>query len=200
MSDIRGSGRSLPPSISVYPLQASGDTPPLRVIEGPQTQLNWPATIYLDAEREELYVANDADDSVLIFRATDSGNVAPIRVIKGPKTGIKNPTGIFVDPKNDEVWVSNMGNHSATVYPRTANGDAAPLRIIRSAPVGKQALAIGNPGAVGMTASGRRFWCRIEWPTRRLRPSPGWRRRIQCPRDSLPGKGLCCPHDARHPL
>ena len=80
---------------------------------------------------------------------TDSGDVAPIRVVQGPKTGIKNPTGIFVDLKNDEVWVSNMGNHSATVFPRTANGDVAPLRTIRSAPLGKRALAIGNPGAAG---------------------------------------------------
>ncbi len=56
---------------------------------------------------------------------------------------------MFVDLKNGELWVSNMGNHSATVYPLSANGDVAPLRTIRSAPLGKLALAIGNPGAVG---------------------------------------------------
>ena len=148
-TDVRGSGKFLPPSISVYPLKASGDTPPLRVIEGPNTRLNWPATVSLDQERGDLYVANDADDSVLVFRTTDHGDVAPRRVIKGPQTGIKNPTGVFVDLKNEELWVSNMGNHSATVYPLSANGDVAPLRTIRSAPLGKLALAIGNPGAVG---------------------------------------------------
>lgn len=42
-----------------------------------------------------------------------------------------------------------MGNHTATVYRRTASGNVAPLRTIRSAPLGKLALAIGNPGAVG---------------------------------------------------
>ncbi len=144
---VPGSGKFYPPSITVYSRTASGDTPPLRVIEGLKTQLNWPAAMYLDPEQGELYVANDADDSILVFRATDSGNVAPARVVKGPKTGIKNPTGIFVDMKNDELWVSNMGNHSATVFPREANGDVAPLRTIRSAPLGKLALAIGNPGA-----------------------------------------------------
>jgi len=41
-----------------------------------------------------------------------------------------------------------MGNHSATIYRRTANGNAAPLRTIRSAPQGKVAMAIGNPGGV----------------------------------------------------
>ena len=146
---IAGSGRFEPPAITVYPLKASGDTPPLRVIEGPNTRLNWPAAMSLDQENGELYLANDSDHSILVFRTTDSGNVAPTRIIKGAKTGIKNPTGIFLDLKNDEVWVSNMGNHTATVYRRTASGNVAPLRTIRSAPLGKLALAIGNPGAVG---------------------------------------------------
>jgi hypothetical protein len=137
-----------PPSITVYPLKAQGDTPPLRTIAGEKTRLNWPGHIFVDAERGDLYVANDADHSILVFRETDQGDVAPTRVIKGPKTGLSNPTGLFVDAKNNELFVSNMGNHSATVYARDANGDAAPLRTIRSAPVGKQAQIIGNPGAV----------------------------------------------------
>ena len=148
-SRVSGSGEFQPPSITVYPLKAEGDTAPIRIIEGSRTQLNWPAAMYLDEENGDLYVANDADHSILVFRTTDSGNVAPARVVKGPKTGIKNPTGLFVDFKNNELWVSNMGNHTATVYPRAANGDVAPLRTIRSAPLGKTALAIGNPGAVG---------------------------------------------------
>ncbi len=143
-----GTGKFHPPSITVYPLKASGDTPPMRMIEGPKTQLNWPATLYVDQQHGELYVANDVRDSILVFRATDFGNVAPVRTIEGSKTNLKNPTGIFVDLKNDEVWVANMGNHSATVYPRVANGNIPPLRTIRSAPPGRQALMIGNPGAV----------------------------------------------------
>jgi len=142
-------GRFDPPSITVYPLQSSGEVAPLRVIEGPNTQLNWPASLFMDEERGELYVANDANDSILVFRATDSGNAAPLRVVRGPKTQIKNPTGVYVDFQNNELWVSNMGNHRATVYERTANGDALPKRVIRSAPADKLALAIGNPGAVG---------------------------------------------------
>lgn len=142
-----GSGKFEPPSITVYSLQANGDTAPLRIIQGPRTQLNWPAAMFLDPERGELYVANDAGDSILVFRTTDEGDAAPARIVRGPQTGIKNPTGIFLDLENDELWVSNMGNHSATVYPRAANGNVAPLRTIRSAPLGKVAMAIGNPGA-----------------------------------------------------
>jgi DNA-binding beta-propeller fold protein YncE len=144
-----GTGRFTPPNITVYPLKAREDTAPIRVIEGPKTQLNWAANMYLDLEHQELYVANDGADSILVFRETDSGDVVPVRVIKGPKTGIKNPTGIFVDAKNQELWVSNMGVHTATVYPRTANGNVAPLRTIRSAPLAKQAIMFENPTGVG---------------------------------------------------
>ena len=143
-----GSGKFEPPSITVYPIQASGDTPPLRVIEGLNTQLNWPAHISVDEERGEVYIANDGADSILVFRVTDSGNVTPTRVLKGPKTQIRNPTGIYVDTVNNELVVANMGNHRATVYPRAAQGDTPPIRTIRTAADGTPALQIGNPGAV----------------------------------------------------
>lgn len=145
---VPGSGKFEPPSITVYPWKAAGDTAPLRVIQGPKTRLDWPSTLFADEERGELYVANDADNSILVFRTTDSGDAAPTRVIKGPKTDLKAPTGLFVDLKNQELWVTNMGNHRATVYPLTADGDVAPKRTIRSAPEGQPAMVIGNPGSV----------------------------------------------------
>ncbi len=145
---LPGSGRYTPPSITVYPIKASGDTPPLRVIQGPNTQLNWPAHIYVDEEHGEVFVANDGTNSILVFRVTDNGDVAPTRVLGGPKTQIRNPTGIYVDTANDEIVVANMGNHRATVYSRTAEGDTPPLRVIRAAPDETPALQIGNPGAV----------------------------------------------------
>ena len=145
---VRGSGKFVPPSITVHTLDAEGDTPPLRTIEGPNTQLNWPTGIAFDPKRGELFVANDAGDAVLVFSATASGNVAPVRILKGSKTLIKNPTGITVDSQNDELWVSNYGNHTATAYKTTAAGDAPPVRVIRSGPLGQKALMIGNPGAL----------------------------------------------------
>ena len=145
---VPGSGRYYPPSITVHPLKADGDTPPLRVIQGTRTRLNWPSHIFLDAERQELYVANPATHEILVFRATDNGNVAPIRVLSGPRTGIKNPFGVFVDTKNDEIVVANFGDHAAMVYPRTASGDTPPIRTIRAAPRGTPAPGFGNVGSL----------------------------------------------------
>src|SRR3990172_7744993 len=91
-SEVAGSGKFFPPSIAVFPLKASGNVVPLRVITGPKTQMNWPAHLAFDEERQELLVANDMGDSVLVFSPTADGDTAPLRVLKGPKTMIKNPT------------------------------------------------------------------------------------------------------------
>jgi DNA-binding beta-propeller fold protein YncE len=141
---IPGSGKFLPPSITVYPRDAAGDVAPIRRIEGPRTQLNWPTALAVDPKRGEIFVANDTGDSVLVFDIMASGDVAPKRVIAGPKSMIKSPTGVFYDWEHDELWVANFGNHTATVYPATASGDVAPLRVVRSAPSNTGTPNIGN--------------------------------------------------------
>lgn len=146
---IPGTGRIALPSITVYPIKAHGDIPPLRIIQGPKTQLNMPSHLFLDEANGELYVANDMGNSILVFDTAASGDVPPKRVLKGPKTLIQNPTGVFVDLKNDELWVANFGAHTAAVFQRTAAGDTAPLRVIRNGPVNAPSLMIGNPGAIG---------------------------------------------------
>ncbi len=145
---IPGSGKIVPPSVTVYSRTASGDAAPLRVIAGPKTQMNWPTGIAFDPGKNEILVANDMGDSILVFNASATGDVAPIRVLKGPKTQIKNPTGIHVDTTHGETWVANFGNHSATAYKLDASGDTAPLRVIRSAPADQPTLSIGNPHPV----------------------------------------------------
>lgn len=145
---VPGSGKFVPPSITVYPRTASGDTAPSQVIEGSKTQLNWPTALAEDPGHGELYVANDPSHSILVFKSDATGDVAPIRVLQGPKTLIQNPTGVYLDLKNDELWVANFGNHTAAAYKRTASGDTPPLRVIRAGPVGAPAPMMGNPNAL----------------------------------------------------
>jgi DNA-binding beta-propeller fold protein YncE len=145
---VPGSGRSLPPSVIVHSIKAQGNVAPVRVIQGPKTQFNWPTGLAIDEQRGELYVSNDIGNSILVFNVTDSGDVAPKRVIQGPKTNLRNPTGVWLDLKNNEVWAANFMNHSATVYPLNASGDVPPLRIIRSGPINEPSLGIGNPHPV----------------------------------------------------
>ena len=142
---VPGSGRFVPPSITVYAEDAKGDAAPLRTIQGPKTQFDWPTGLALDTARNELFVANDGGSSILVFDASANGDVAPLRVLNGPKSLVSNPTGVFFDEKNQELWVANFGNHTSTVYNPRASGDTAPLRVIRSAKETDAVPGMGNP-------------------------------------------------------
>ncbi len=142
---VPGSGKILPPSITVYSKDAKGDAAPLRTISGPKTQMDWPTGIAVDPERREIFVANDGGNSILVFDASASGDAAPIRALKGPKSLVSNPTGVFLDKPNNELWVASFGNHISAVYNPTANGDVAPIRFIRSAPPNQPVPGLGNP-------------------------------------------------------
>jgi len=120
---VPGSGKWVPPSITVYAKDAKGDATPKQVIQGPKTQMDWPTGIAVDPERNELFVSNDGGSSILVFNASANGDVAPIRVLKGPKSLVSNPTGVYLDKKNNELWVANFGNHTTTVYRPTADGE-----------------------------------------------------------------------------
>ena len=96
------------------------------MITGPRTQLNWPTGLFVDSDREELYVANDGGNSILVFSTDANGDAAPIRVLKGPKTQLSYPSSVFVDVKNDEIFVANFGNHRVTVYPRRPRETSLP--------------------------------------------------------------------------
>ena len=51
--------------------------PPLRIIQGPKTQLDWPGAMSVDPETGDLYVANDMGQSIIVFHGNDQGDVAP---------------------------------------------------------------------------------------------------------------------------
>ena len=148
-----GSGKIQPPSITVYPKDAEGDTPPLRVIEGPRTQLNWPTALALHPDRGEIFVANDTGHSVIVFSSDANGDVAPVRVISGPLSMIRNPTGIAIDLENNELWVANFGSHSATVFEVDAEGNVPPKRVIRSGPADAPSPILSNAHTVAYDSS-----------------------------------------------
>jgi DNA-binding beta-propeller fold protein YncE len=137
-----------PPSIRIYSGLAQGDVPPLRVIQGPKTRLDWPRSLAVDTAHNLIAVANLGDNSVLIFAREASGDVAPLRIIHGPHTGIRNPTGIAIDSRNSEIWVANFG-HQGEAFDLNANGDVAPKRIIRNAPPGTPVVGTNSTMALG---------------------------------------------------
>jgi DNA-binding beta-propeller fold protein YncE len=139
-------GRFVPSSLTVFDGDAKGDVAPLRTIQGPLSQIDWPMGVTVDEANNEIFVANNGDNSILVFARTASGDVQPKRVIRGPATGIKGPMGVSI--AKDEIWVANFGDHTALVFPRQAAGNVAPRRVLRNAPLGKETSGFGNPYSV----------------------------------------------------
>jgi hypothetical protein len=117
---------------------SQGEEAPVRVIQGPLTQLRYPDKLSLDEVNQEIYVPQM--DRILVFDGKATGNVAPIRVLHGPNTlltsrGVKSNQEIAVDPVNNLLLVSGRGRGPAggiIIFDRTANGDAKPKGIIGS--------------------------------------------------------------------
>ncbi|HEV8345127.1 MAG TPA: hypothetical protein VGQ16_01070 [Vicinamibacterales bacterium] len=139
-------GRFVPSSVTIFNGDAKGDVAPLRVIQGPLSQIDWPMGVTVDEDNNEIIVANNGDNSILVFPRSANGDVAPTRVLRGPLTGIKGPMGVAI--AKDEIWVANFGDHSAVVFPRLAAGNVRPRRIVRNAPAGRETSGFGNPYAV----------------------------------------------------
>jgi len=111
--------------VSVYRRTAQGDEAPIRYIQGPNTGLADPYSVYVDNDTNEVYVSNHGN-----WRRTEPGEGyaqfgdGPLAQVRGSQShpGIVEPlapsTGKFLSP-------------SITIYPRTAQGNIVPLRTIQ---------------------------------------------------------------------
>lgn len=137
---------------------ASGEEPPLRIIQGDKTQIKGVGAtgkVSIDPVHNEIYLATP-DQQILVFNRLDSGNVAPKRILVGPHTmlslgkqntdntviagggvyGGGNVPCIRIDPVHDLLLVprqggGGQGGGSILVFDRTASGDTPPKAIIQ---------------------------------------------------------------------
>ena len=106
---------------------ANGQEAPVRVIQGPHTELAGPDRLAIDVVNREIFVPNRG--SVAIYPLDANGDVPPKRVIGGPDTQLGG-NSISVDPLNNLLIVTGAGD-SILVFDRTASGNAKPLRVIK---------------------------------------------------------------------
>jgi hypothetical protein len=115
-------------AILVFRGGASGEEPPVRVIQGPHTQINDPGYgTFVDPVHNELYVCEK--EYILVFPRMAKGDVPPLRVIQGPNTLLKNARGIQVDPVRNVIFAAT--NNGILLFNRTDNGDVAPRAAIK---------------------------------------------------------------------
>lgn len=113
----------------------SGSTSPNRVVSGGLTTLSGPRGIAVDMARDQIYVANFLNDSILVFHNARAvtGGVAPNRTITGAP--LSRPSALFVDVVNDRLFVANTNGNSVLIYDNanTLNGGVAPARTLAGA-------------------------------------------------------------------
>ena len=120
-------GNPFAAAILIFRGGANGQEAPVRVIQGPKTQLGDPQRMDIHPQRRELFVPGGG--GILVFDLDVAGDQAPKRVIRGPNT--QNPGGsVAVDPINNLIATPGR-NRSILIFDLMANGDVAPLRVIR---------------------------------------------------------------------
>jgi hypothetical protein len=117
---------------------ATGPTPPKRVISGSKTGLIALDKLSVDPVNNDIYVPEG--DKVLVFPREGNGNIAPSRILTGPATRIGDASAVGVDWKRNLMVVLGSppaqgegGGRRANelkFYDRTASGNAKPLRVI----------------------------------------------------------------------
>jgi hypothetical protein len=111
---------------------ANGEEPPIRIIQGPKTQIvseHGMDKVTIDPVNEEILVATSLNQ-VLTFPREANGDVAPIRVLGGPATkinGVGRPA-MRVDAKNNLLLIAN--GSEILIFDRKASGDTPPKATI----------------------------------------------------------------------
>jgi hypothetical protein len=118
-------------SVTVTPINASGNAAPLRTVAGANTQIAQNYGVAVDAN-DQLYVSDLRNATVTVYPAGAFGNIAPIRTINGNGTGLNGPLGLAIDSAGDLI-VANFFADTITVYAPGANGNATPIATIAGA-------------------------------------------------------------------
>ncbi len=133
---------------------ATGEEAPVRIIQGPHTQLVGAGTgslldrLEVDAVHNEIFVPTGS--SILVFPRDGNGDVPPIRAISGPDTEL-SAVAVAVDPIHNLIVAGNSPNAwevlngkaiaprfvqkgglgSLVMFNRTDNGNVKPRAVIQ---------------------------------------------------------------------
>ncbi len=120
-------------AIMTFRGSASGEEPPVRVLQGPLTRLSDPDRLEVDPVHNEIFVPDG--DRVLVFPREANGNVAPIRVLEGPDTRL-GADAAAVDPVHNRLIVTGWEGRREEqktmilIFNRTDQGNVKPRAII----------------------------------------------------------------------
>jgi DNA-binding beta-propeller fold protein YncE len=120
-------------AVMVFAGEATGNTKPLRIIQGSHTGLIRPQTVEVDPVNGEIIAADSSSRAILVFDRMANGDATPKRRIGGLKTDFRDIVGVAVDPVRNVIIAANRsanGPNGLYMFDRLANGDVAPIRHI----------------------------------------------------------------------
>jgi DNA-binding beta-propeller fold protein YncE len=117
---------------------ATGDEAPIRVIQGPHTQIRKPSKLSVDPVNDEIFTFSG--NTVMFFDRKANGDVPPKRILSVQGLNANNAA---VDTVHNLLVVS--GGNRIWIFDRTAEGNAQPRAVIGGGP--KSGLLVGQ----GMT-------------------------------------------------
>ena len=119
---------------------ADGEEAPMRIIQGPKTQLVFPDMATVDPVHNEIFVplrgagVIEGRSIIYVFDRTAQGDVAPIRKLGGPDSEVGG-YGIPSIATDHDLLLTNGGRGGGVrIFNRTASGNAKPLRIVTGGP------------------------------------------------------------------
>lgn len=120
-------------AIDVFPPGSNGDVAPERVIMGPDTGLNEPGDVKVNAAGD-IFVSNFEENSITEYAPQASGDASPICTISGPNTGLDENDDMSILPDGTLV-VGNFedaaGDQGAvTLFQPGSCGDVTPIETI----------------------------------------------------------------------
>jgi hypothetical protein len=123
-------------SIQIYRGDSNGEVAPVRIIQGPKTQLQNPDKLMMDHVNDEIYVPQG--NKVLVFAGSAKGDVEPKRVL-GPIRGL-GASIVDIDPVHNLLVIGGgtgggggEGGSGARfqIFDRTASGNVKPKWVIQ---------------------------------------------------------------------
>jgi len=135
-------------AILTFKGDSKGADPPIRIIQGPKTELGSEDTLEIDPVNGEIYIPQN--DGFRVYPIAGNGDVAPLRHAHRarPNPGWSIGGGIAVDPVHNLVATDGTltgdmekkyprnnpyrgGRDTILIFDRKADGDVMPIRIIR---------------------------------------------------------------------
>jgi DNA-binding beta-propeller fold protein YncE len=144
--DIYAANNDTRDTLVIFKHGSSGNVKPIRQVETPHGTFG----VVIDEVHEELFMTEQHDSALVVYRKGATHEESPIRYLQGTKTGLQDPHGIAFDPKEDVLFVANYGSThdvALTDKPKTGVNQADNREGKKNWPLGRE-FAVPGSGTI----------------------------------------------------